>query len=249
MRIWTLLFITVLLGCESQDSWDCLQGQGDLVQVNFEVDDFTSIRVRDRVELILKQGPEQRVVIESGSSLLGDVSVLVEDGVLILTDANACNLFREYGNTKAYVTAPNIDNIRNESGVTVRSDGVLSYPDLRLVSEDFTENDRINTDGDFNLDLNVESLEILSNNLSNFFIRGTADYAFIRLFSGDSRVEAQDLIAQDIEIFHRGTNQIFVHPVLSIFGEIRSGGDVISSNQPAVIDVVEYYTGRLIFLD
>ena len=62
-----------------------------------------------------------------------------------------------------------------------------------------------------------------------------------------SRVEASDLIIQNLNIFHRSTNKMIVNPQQSITGEIRSLGDVISKNIPPVVEVTEYYTGTLIF--
>ena len=69
----------------------------------------------------------------------------------------------------------------------------------------------------------------------------------IGLYAGDSRVEASDLIIQNLNIFHRSTNKMIVNPQQSIIGEIRSLGDVISKNIPPVVEVTEYYTGTLIF--
>jgi hypothetical protein len=67
------------------------------------------------------------------------------------------------------------------------------------------------------------------------------------LYSVNSRVEAADLLIQELIVFHRSTNKIIVNPRVSIIGEIRSLRDVISKNEPPVVNVVEYYTGRLIF--
>lgn len=249
MRIWTLLCLLVLMGCDTQNTLDCLQTNGDRIQEIFDVSNFDKIRVRERIQLVIIQGDSQSVIIETGSNLLDDVSAIVENGELILRDANACNLVRAYQPSIAYVTTPQLTAINNQSGLTVTNQGILEFGSLLLKSEDFTENDRINTDGDFRLNLKVESLRILSNNLSNFFLTGTANSADFQIFSGDSRIEAQDLIVQDLQLFHRGTNQMFVYPVDRIRGEIRSGGDVISLNRPPEVDVVEFYTGRLIFQD
>jgi hypothetical protein len=43
-------------------------------------------------------------------------------------------------------------------------------------------------------------------------------------------VEAADFLIQDLIVFHRSTNKIIVNPRVSIIGEIRSLGDVISEN-------------------
>jgi hypothetical protein len=42
---------------------------------------------------------------------------------------------------------------------------------------------------------------------------------------------------------------MIVNPQQSLEGEIRSVGDVISLQTPAVVDVELYYTGQLLFLD
>ena len=57
----------------------------------------------------------------------------------------------------------------------------------------------------------------------------------------------RDLIAQTVDIQHRGTNKIIVNPQQLLKGEIRSTGDVISVNRPPVVDVETFYSGRLIF--
>ena len=178
-----------------------------------------------------------------------EVEVSVEDNVLIINNENSCNLLREYGITKAFVTAPNITVLRNGSGQQIESVGTLAYENLVLISEDFEEEDQVYTDGDFKLDLDVESVSIITNNLSNFFLTGTAQRGNFRVFSGDVRIESADLIVQDLTVFHRGSNKMIVHPVMSLSGEIRGGGDIISVNRPDVVNVLEYYTGRLIFED
>ncbi len=60
-------------------------------------------------------------------------------------------------------------------------------------------------------------------------------------------MEAVDFLIQELIVFHRSTNKIIINPQVSIIGEIRSLGDIISENNPPVVNVVEYYTGRLIF--
>jgi hypothetical protein len=40
---------------------------------------------------------------------------------------------------------------------------------------------------------------------------------------------------------------MIVFPVGSIKGELRSSGNLIAKNRPTVVDIDEYYTGRLIF--
>ena len=70
---------------------------------------------------------------------------------------------------------------------------------------------------------------------------------FVGFFSGSGRFEGENLIAQNVEISHRGSNDMIVNPILSLTGIIRGTGDVIVINQPPLVDVEEIYIGELIF--
>lgn len=237
----------LLLGCDSENGLDCFQTAGPIVQETFAVPSFAKINVEERVQLLIGHGAEQKVVIETGENLLNDIDVTVTDGILTVSNHNSCNLVREYGITKVLVTSPNITEIRNSSGLTVQSTNTLRYDELQLISEDRNNEDEFHIDGDFNLSLQVDRLSIISSGISNFFLRGSANRASIGLYAGDSRIEAENFIVQDLWLFHRSTNQMIVHPVQSIRGEIRSLGDVIAKNRPPIVEVEQFFSGRLIF--
>ena len=239
----TILFITA---CNTENAPDCFKAEGTILQTEIDVTPFSKILVNKKIQLFIEEGPEHEVIVETGENILVDIDIKVTDNILSLTNNIGCNFVRDYGITKVYVKAPNIEEIRNNSSLTVFSIGVLTYPNLFLLSEDH-ENEEFYTNGDFILDLEVENLKITANGFSNFFLTGSATKAEIGLYSGNSRVEAADFLIQKLIVFHRSTNKMIVNPQESIIGEIRSLGDVISKNEPPLVDVTEYYTGTLIF--
>lgn len=242
-----ILFPIILLSCNGENVPDCFQNSGSIVQQEFEVDTFDKITVYERIELIVKDEPTQKVVVETGEYLLNDIELKVENGTLVLKNNNACNLTRDYGITKVYVSSSNLTEIRNSSGLTVSSDGVLNYNNLTLVSEDFNATYVTHTDGDYNLQVNCDRINITFNNLSNMFISGNVNNLFIGFYSGDSRFEGANLIAENITIFQRSSNDMIINPQQSLKGEIRGTGDVISLNRPTIVEVEHFYTGKLIF--
>ncbi|MBT8303288.1 MAG: DUF2807 domain-containing protein [Bacteroidia bacterium] len=243
-----IFILTLLFSCSGENVPDCFQNAGSIVEVDFTVETFDKITVFERIELIIKDSPIQEVVVETGEYLLNEIEVYVEDGRLNLRNDNGCNLVRDYGITKVYVSSPNLTEIRNASGQIVSSDGVLDYEMLTLISEDFRVDEGFyHTDGDFDLEVNSNSISINTNDISNVFMKGTVNDLNIRFFSGDGRFEGSNLIAQNINIFHRGSNDMIINPQQSLTGEIRSTGNVISVNQPPIVDVEEFYTGTLIF--
>ncbi|NDV43428.1 head GIN domain-containing protein [Flagellimonas sediminis] len=248
-RLFVLLFILILNSCNGDNVPDCFQNAGDLVRVPVDVPEFTTMTVFENVKVVLKQGDEQKVEIETGEYLLNDVSVEVEEGRLILRNENSCNYVREYGLTTIYVTSPNITEIRSSTGLPISSEGVLDYPSISLKSESYTNPETETTDGSFDLELNSSTVSIVVNGIAYFKLKGNTNNFNIVVAAGDSRIEAEDLVANSVSIDHRGTNDVYVNPQQRIRGVIRGTGDVISVNRPPEVDVEQLYNGRLIFQD
>ena len=246
-NIFYILISVLLLSCNGENVPDCFQNSGDLIQKEFTVAPFTQITVFERIELIIIQGSSQQVLVETGEYLMNDIEVKVENGRLKLYNNNACNLSRDYGLTKIYVTVPSITEIRNSSGLTVRSEGLLDFETLALISEDAADEDVFHTDGDFNLELNCINFSVVVNNLSSCYITGQTTNASLGFYSGDARFEGRNFVAQNVTIFQRSSNDMIVNAQQSLSGEIRSTGDVILVNTPPVVDVEQFYTGKLIF--
>lgn len=245
-----LVFLLVLIGfsgCDSEDVGDCVQQSGEIVQKEIEFEAFTEIMVYDKIKLFIEQGAQQKVVIESGKNLMNEISAEVVDGRLIMMNENRCNLLRDYGITKVYVTVPDLTYLRHAGNIPLESIGTLEFEKLWLVSSNQELDPDIHTNGNFILDLKVKDLRITSDNYSHFFLTGSVERFDGFFAAGDSRLEARDLIVQHYDLFHRGTNKLIVNPQQSLRGDIYSYGDIISVNRPPVVDVEEHFKGRLIF--
>ncbi len=245
--VFLILATFLLSSCDAEDAPGCFKKAGEIIQDEVFVESFNEIIVYERVKLFIQQGPVQKVVIETGENLRKEVTVEVIDNRLSIRNGNSCNLVRDYEITKVYVTIPDLTWLQNSSGSAIETIGTLKLNDLWLRSVNQENDLSIHTDGDFILDLDVENLRITNDNVSNYFLTGKAENFTVFFANGDSRLDAPNLIVQRYEIFHRGTNKMIVFPVQSIRGELRSSGNVIAKNKPPIVDVTEYYTGRLIF--
>lgn len=240
--------LAIWSACDVVETPGCLTTEGDLVELQIEVPDFKRILVFKRVKLFVSQGPTTKVVVRTGENLIEEVSIRVEDSILKLSDRNSCNLLRDYDVTRVYVTAPNIEEIRNSSGLTIENIGPIRWANLALLAEDRESLDEFQIDGDFTLtDLDVGNLRLEANGVSTFRLQGRADNANFVLADGDVRIEAGDFLVDRVNFIHRGTNKMIIHPLIALRGSIRSVGDVISKNEPPVVEVEELFRGRLIF--
>lgn len=246
-RMAMLLGSLLFFGCNGENAPDCLQNSGDLIREEVSVPDFTKITVFENVALVLKQGEVQKVEIATGEYLRDEVSVTVAGDRLLVKDSNDCNYFREYGLTTVYIFSPNITEIRSSTGSPIKSDGVLGYERLTLLSESFNNPESETTDGEFDLEVDSQDLGVVVNGIAYFQLKGKTENLRLTIAAGDSRIEAEHLTAQSVSLNHRGSNDMFVNPQRTINGTIRGTGDVISSTRPDTVAVEELYKGRLIF--
>jgi hypothetical protein len=234
--------------CDSPDANNCLKTVGDEVERVVDLPIFDRLLVNRDVEAFIVQGAVYEARIVTGDNLLNDITAEVIDGQLIVTNGNTCNWVRAYEVTKVYVTVPNLKEIRTSTQFDISSVGVLNYPDLTLLSEDFNAPGAFAI-GDFNLEIQSQKLRVVSNNISSFHIQGSAEVLEVEFYGGLGRFEGPNLISNEVTVFHRGSNDMVLNPQQSIRGSLRGPGDVIALNRPDVVEVEEIYTGRLIFRD
>jgi hypothetical protein len=245
------LFYTLLLlmffSCDKEDAWGCIQTAGAPVVQVLNVEAFERILVNRDIKLVVKQGNDYKVEIQTGENLLSDIEVVVVDHELQLSNTNNCNYVRDFGLIKMIVTTPALKGIRSSTQYLTSSEGVLNFQSLALVSENFNSN--YLSSGDFKLTIETQSLSVIANNLSSFNISGAVETLTVGFYAGLCEFKGTDLIAQHVKIFQRSSHDITVNPQQSLTVDIRSVGDVISVQRPPVVELEQYYTGQLLFLD
>jgi len=240
-----VILLFVVFACDSKDANDCFQTMGTIVQEEIEVTPFNKILVDRNVKLVLNQGTSYDVKVEAGENLINDVDVRVVGQQLQLSDNNTCNFFRDYAAIKVYVTAPDIKEIRSSTQFTVETNGVFVVDKINLFSEDFNAHESF-TVGDFDMQLNANKIHIVSNNLSSFYLSGNVTDLFVGFYSGAGRFEGENLIAQNVEVYHRGSNDMIVNPQLKLIGELLGTGNLIITNEPSIMNVEQIYTGEVV---
>ncbi|MGB0789444.1 MAG: head GIN domain-containing protein [Marinirhabdus sp.] len=248
-KLLVFLSITVVLSCDTEDAPNCFQAAGTIVQRDFTMGKFTKITIEDDFQLLLRQGAEYSVIVESGENLFPDIAVTLEGDRMRFINNNRCNLFRDYNITKAIVTAPNIEEIRNSSAASVVSEGVLNYPNLLLISNTTAGVEDPKKVGDFILHLNCDALSVAANGQSAFYLSGSAAGANIGFLDEMPFFDGTNLQIGDLNIFQRSANKMIVNPQQSIRVKIYGTGDVVALNQPPIVEVEEFFTGRLLFQD
>ena len=225
-------------------SEDCFKGNGTPIIQTFPFENFTKIKVHDGIGLVVKEGPNYEVKIAAPSSILDNIEVQLDGNMLVVKDRSTCNIARDYGQTVVYVTTPFLEEIHSKTEQDILSDGVLTFPELKLYSVDIS--DGAGT-GDFRLKLDTQLLYIESNNVSNFYVSGQTNQLIVFFSWGNGIFNGGSLIADHINVYHRGSNDIALYPTQSVSGDIFSTGNVVLKNRSILPpNVIQHFTGRLI---
>lgn len=237
-----LLVLTISCGI----SEDCFKGNGNPTTLTFPYDSFSKIKVYSGVGLVIKEGPEYVVKIETRDNIKDNIEVTLQGDMLVVKDNSTCNIARDYGVTTVYITTPNLEEIHSKTEQEIRSDGVLNFPELSLFS--IQEDGDGAGSGNFYMNVDIMDMMVETNSVSNFYLKGNCHNIHITFSWGDGRFEGQELIVTNhLSFFHRGTNDMILYPTYTFGGNLYSIGNVIIKNEPLFEpDVFEHYTGRLI---
>ncbi|RRJ91124.1 head GIN domain-containing protein [Flavobacterium macacae] len=242
-KILSFLFLIALFSCDSENAPNCFRTSGTKITQEITVGSFDRINISQGIELIIKEGPETKVMIESGQNLISGITAEVSEGQLYLRNSNGCNWVRDYNDTKVYVTTPTLVNVYSSSQFGVKSDGVLSFPVLTLQSGMFSNT----ASGTFELEVNCGGLTVEDNEATFFKVTGNVATLNVNFYDGNARFDGSNLIADQVHCFQRSSNDIIVNPISKISGTIYSTGNIVLKNTPSIIEVTQLYQGHLIY--
>jgi len=242
-RLYVLILLFSLLSCNSEKTPDCFMASGSIITNEIEVSDFNRIDIGEGVEVVIKQGIKNKIVVETGSNLMSGISVSVSENKLYLRNANGCSWFRDKNITKVYVTVSDLVGIYSASQFNVTSDGILDFEDLTLQSGMYSDT----ASGVFDLQVDCTNLAVEDNRATLYRISGKTTNLNIAFYSGEERFEGQNLMAQHVFVFQRSTNDIIVNPQQDIKGNIYSTGNVVLKNNPQLVDIAQHYTGHIVY--
>ncbi|WP_284652864.1 head GIN domain-containing protein [Flavobacterium terrisoli] len=244
--IFFIALVLVFISCEKPS--DCIESTGEIITKQVPVAPFKKIKVYRGIEVVITDGPETKVEIVAGENFIDNVQVRQNGDQLIFENETSCNWVRSYGRVKILVTTPTLEEVYSKTDRDISSNGALTFPYISFISMDKDGDGESGAGtGDFIINVNNDYLNIANNNVSRFYLTGQTNTAEFNFYFGDGRIEAENLTAQNVKVYHRGSNDMIVKPIQSIIGVMNSTGNIILKNVPPVVDVDELYQGRVIY--
>ena len=237
--ILSLIFCAIsIVGCDTENAIDCFKKSGEVVEQEIQIDSFSSIEVYDETDIYLVNSDEQKVIIKAGKNLIPKIHLKVEGEILTITNDNTCNWIRSPENPGIYIFSNDISSIGIFDFANIISEETLILDKLSIFSDGT---------GNFEMNIDVDSLMVESVYISNFALSGNAGFMDLILTS-DSRFIAGNLLTDDIKIDHNGSNRVELNPIISLKGVLRSTGSLYYFHEPEILDVTVKGPGQLINL-
>ncbi|WP_339887667.1 head GIN domain-containing protein [uncultured Flavobacterium sp.] len=239
-KVIVLFSLFFLFSCDENQ---LLESSGEIVSKEILVGFFDKINISEGIELHITDEITTKVEITAGENIIDKVTFSVIDNQLFIDAKSATKTFQSYEPIKIYISIDDLDTIYSSSQYNVYSENVLNFNNFHLQSGLFEDT----ASGEFHLEVNCNSLIIEDNRASFYNISGSTNYLSVAFYNGDERFDGTNLIAQEVYVFQRSSNDIIVNPQQKISGTIYSTGNVILKNNPPIVEVQVFYQGQLIF--
>ena len=194
-----------------------------------KVTSFSAIEVSTGIDLFLKQGDTEAVVVVADEEIIDEIITEVEDGVLKIHMKSGHHFFWDWSFSKkwdnarkVYVTFKNIEMLDASSGSDVESQNELVLKKLEVDAS---------SGSDVDLSLNVEALKVHTSSGSDATLKGKAD-TFIVSASSGSDVDAGELKTRVCNADASSGSDINIYVTEKLDADASSGGDIRYSGDP-----------------
>ncbi|PWB22978.1 head GIN domain-containing protein [Flavobacterium sp. HTF] len=219
--------ITALLftSCNFVDKMNSIEGSGNVTTEKRIVQgDFKNVSVSNAIDLVIEQSDSTEITVEADDNLQKEIITTVENGTLVIK----CkfNSFNNVTMKKVTVKMPVIDKLEASSASSVQSKNVIQGQNITL-----------ETSSAATMDVNIESDNITcdSGSGSNINIEGKA-LKFKTSASSGASIDAQKLLANEVEADASSGGSVNVHPIVSLKADASSGGSVNYDTAPKNIE-------------
>lgn len=228
-----IVAIVALLFTSCNQVFNGIKGNGNVQTEERKITEkFTKISVSRGLDVIVEQSDKVFVEVEADENLLKHITTKVVNGTLeISSDENIYNAEVE----TVRVKMPMLESVETTSGSTLNSKGVLTGLDLAVKSSSGSE---------IEVTAEYDNISSESTSGSNIILSGKA-LKFRAASSSGSEIEADGLLANDVNAQATSGSSVEAHPLVSLNAKASSGASVDYSGHPKTIEKEETSGGSV----
>jgi len=227
--LWILACTVSAASCLAQ-----INGNGKVVKETRQLSGFKAISVKTAINLLVSQGAEEKVVVETDENILPYLMTIVKDGKLDIFIKGNVNNSKEM---KVYVTVKQLNELDASSAAKVKSEGKLESEDLRISASSGSA---------VEIGVICKNLEIKSSSGSASVLTGSATSLRAESSSGSALVTS-DLKAEKGELDASSGAALVVHVTREVRAHASSGGQISISGNPSSRDTDSSSGGSVSF--
>ena len=241
-KILLILIIGLILfnSCKKGVVRDCFKSTGKLTDELRSIENFSSILLKDNVNLILCKSENNSIRVTAGSNLIsGIITEVDENGLLEISNENECNWVRSYESPiNVYLNYVDIDSIEYRSIGDIKTDGILLTDTLWLKVTEGA--------GHIEMKLNVARLYCaLIYGTSDITLSGRCGLSYV--FSASfGLIDMVDLESDNVYVNSRSSNNIYLSVENDLGAIIGNIGSIYYKGNPSTITLDKTGSGELI---
>lgn len=193
---------------------------------------FTKISVSRGIEVIVEQGNDALIEVETDQNLLKHIITKVENGTLVVTSDE--NIYSADAET-VHVKLPIIDGLETTSGSNIKCKSILKGTNIAIKSSSGSE---IEAALEYDT-ISSESTSGSSINLSGKTLKSTSQS------SSGSTIDATGLLANEVVAEATSGSSTEVHPLVSLKGKASSGASINYDSNPKTVSKEETSGGSV----
>ena len=234
-KIIVISFIALLFG-SCNINWNFgsgIKGNGKITSsVRNITENFENIKVSQGIEVIITQSNDKLVSVETDANIQEHIIIKVENNTLIVKADENYNTSKS---PRVTVNMSTVKELKSSSDAEISSTNVLKSNDIEIEASSGSE---------INIDVESENITLKSSSGSEISVNGKAINLEINASSG-AQIEAQELLANDINVIASSGSDVSVFPILDLKAKATSGANVAYHKIPKTITVVESSGGNV----
>lgn len=240
-HLFILIIFFVFSSCSKEGG--CFTSKGESTRQNFSLSEFHAIEIPMNVSVQIIPSDEHKMEIHSYENIISTIQYCISNDKLVITQSSDCSMLHSYQNALIKIYAKNIHTIESKTQFSVTSLDTITYPYLTLKTSFPTESASTH----FDLIVDNESVYVEDNQVGFFKLSGKTKKLEAKLFGGNGVVNARDLVADAVAIYHRSNQNIHVKPIKVLDAIIGSVGNVYVYQIPDSVKVERLYSGDIIY--
>ncbi len=215
-----ILFLGTSCGlADDEGLFDCVDGSGDSISQELDLDDFSKIKLTIAADVYLTQGDVQKVEVEAPQNVIHELDLDIRNDTWEI-EFDEC--VKNYEDMKIYITIPEIKELNISGSGTVYGENDFNIEDLKI---------RISGSGDIDIFAEMKDLDAKITGSGKVKLGGTGDKLELNI-SGSGDYRLFDMIAEDVEVKVSGSGDTEVTANDELDVDISGSGDVYYKGEP-----------------